>query len=240
MVQLQVILGKAGIFLALYTAHCTFQSSAQGPKNPEFPNDLESSQSCVELQEWELICFWEQGMGIPPMVLSLVLFTGVWGLHRHFLKEFNLFPIQMLIHAYLPLGKQDKCFHLQTEKAASDQKSCRCSSKTLIHLNLPDICCGKFPVTWTQHMQRFRDISQSWALPQHALPWINPGSHWSVHPPWAWKMGFLYKYLDWFEALVMAALILLAWPEASTPGKCSGRVFLAELCHEHSRILSFY
>lgn len=122
----------------------------------------------------------------------------------------------MLIHAYLPLGKQDKCFHLQTEKAASDQKSCRCSSKTLIHLNLPDTCCGKFPVTWTQHMQRFRDISQSWALPQHALPWINPGSHWSVHPPWAWKMGFLYKYLDWFEALVMAALILLAWPEAST------------------------
>lgn len=125
MVQLQVILGKAGIFLALYTTHCTLQSSAQGPKNVESPNDSELSQLC-----------WAAGVGISLVLRTWhrnppTLFIGVWGLHMHLLKEFNLFSIQMLIHAYLPLGKQDKCFHLQTEKAASDQKSCHFSSKTV-------------------------------------------------------------------------------------------------------------
>ena len=43
MVQLQVILGEAVVFLALYTMHCTFQSSAQGSKNLDFPKVSEEN-----------------------------------------------------------------------------------------------------------------------------------------------------------------------------------------------------
>lgn len=172
MVQLQVILGKAGIFLSLYTTHCTLQSSAEGPKNVESPNDSESSQLC-----------WAAGAGISLVLRTWhrnppTLFTGVWGLHMHLLKEFNLFSIQMFIHAYLPLVWENKInvSICKQRKQPQTKNLVSFPQKLLIHLNLPDFCCGKFPVTWTKHAEiqgNLAELSTPSAPPAMDKSWFS-------------------------------------------------------------------